>query len=392
MGETIKIGVISDLHCTYNQNYDSQDTILFSNTMRNGNRRNQVQELLNLFRLENITCDYLLCPGDITNKMDVQGIISGFGYLREMQEVLTAKQLICTPGNHDVDFCREKTTLFSKASDTLKQLDSDYYPLANKSLSKSLIDDGFCLYMDDEVAILCVNSVACFTDAKSAERVYIPDSTLNQIEEELKKIPQSILVRIALTHHHPELYTDLNFRTYDNSDYIENGDKLVELIEKYYFGMLVHGHKHKARLTSLGSVALFCAGGFSALQNLQIGDDENTFHIIEISPTKPIRGIIRTWSYSQSAGWKKPSLQFPYKTGFGSTKSAIEWAKEIGLYYKEMFKQEKQCILYSEVVKQFPDVAYLHHKEAKKLYKELMKYDCVYTQSEEQDYLLYQPR
>lgn len=392
MGERIIFAVISDLHCTYDIDYNSQDTILFSNTMRNGDRKNQVQELLNLFEAERIKCDYVLCPGDITNKMDVQGLISGLGYLMEIQKSLGASQLICVPGNHDIDFCRRNTSLFAKANDSLKQLDSMHYPLSDKFLSKSLIDDGFCLFQNDKVVILCINSVASFTDMSSSEKVFIPESTLSLIEEQLKKIPDTITIRIALTHHHPILYTDLNFRAYNAKDYIINGDKLIELIEKYHFGLLIHGHKHRAKLTSSRSVTLFCAGGFSALQNLQIGDDENTFHIVEMDSSSPMKGIIRTWSYSCSAGWKKPSLQFPDKTGFGSTTNAIELAREIGTHIQSKYGNQKEVIQFSDIVAQFNEIKYIHYEQLKELYKELKNYYCVYTHSDEQDYLLYQPQ
>lgn len=392
MGKIIKIGIISDLHCEYSPDYRSQDTILFSNTLKNGNRKNQVQELLDYINTESLYCDYLLCPGDITNKMDIQGLISGFVFLKEIQTALKSKELICIPGNHDLDYCRLKTSLFAKANDPLKHLDADRYPLSDKSLSKMLLDDGYCVYKDDNIAILCINSVANFTDPKSAERVTIPETILKKIEEELKKIPKQISARIALTHHHPNLYTDLNFRMYGGGDFIENGDQLISLIKKYNFGLLIHGHKHKARLSSTDTLSLFCAGGFSALQNLQLGDDENTFHIIEIDSDYPMKGIVRTWSYSQSAGWKKPSQRFPHITGFGSTLSPSELAKHIGHFFQEEFKYEKQIIPYSVVISKFPEVLYLHHYETESLHKELKKYNCTFSRSDDQDYLLYQPQ
>lgn len=391
MEKKIKIGVISDLHCEYSPDYSSQDTILFSNTLRNGNRKNQVQELLEYINKEGLCCDYLLCPGDITNKMDIQGLISGLSYLKEIQTALNAKQLICTPGNHDLDYHRLKTFLFAKANDPLKHLDSEHYPLSDKTLSKMLLDDGFCMYKDDTIAILCINSVANFTDLQSADRINIPETTLIKIEKELNNIPGTISARIALTHHHPSLYTDLDFRMYGEGDFIENGDQLIELIEKYKFGMLVHGHKHKARLTITDNVTLFCAGGFSALQNLQIGDDENTFHIIEIDSGYPMKGIVKTWSYSRSAGWKKPSLRFPHVTGFGLTKSPSDWAKEVGSFCQEKYNSETQIIPYSDIVKLFPDIIYLHYKEIDDFHKELMKYSCSFSMADDQNYLLYQP-
>ena len=378
--QSIKIGVISDLHCAYSKEYESHDTILFSNILKNGNRKNQVLALLKYIKDNSLTCDYLLCPGDITNKMDVQGLISGYGFLREIQDALGAKQLICTPGNHDVDFCRENRPLFPNACDSLKHLDVDNYPLSDESLSKSLLNEGACVYCDDEIAILCVNSVTNFTDKESAQRIFLSETLLSHIDSMLQKIPKNIKVRVALTHHHPTSLTDLNFRKYDNKDIIENGDQLIALLDQHQFGLFIHGHKHKAQLKITESVTLFCAGSFSAKLNTQLGDDENLFHIIEIEPKNPKKGIIRSWSYGEASSWK-PSYHFPAETGFGATKSGTELASEIGDYLKRQYKDKSTTVPYQDIIERFPEVKFLHEKEKVKMYNELEKHDCMYSKS-----------
>lgn len=390
MNNTVKIGVISDLHCTYSSDYKSQDTILFSNTLKNGNRKNQVNELLTYLKKNNICADYLLCPGDITNKIDIQGLISGFGYLKEIQTTLGAHQLICTPGNHDVDYLHSKTGVLEKADDSIKHLDNDHYPLSNAFYSNSLLNDGFCVYTDDTLAILCINSVHNFTDEENAKSVFIPPKTLDSIEKELINIPMNINIRMVLIHHHPFSYTDLNYRSYGKQDYIENGDELLELIHKYDFGLLIHGHKHKARLITHQSVTIFCAGGFSALQNLQNGDNENTFHIIEIDPRFPKKGTIRTWSYSQSAGWKKPSCDFPHITGFGSTANIKNLAHEIANQFDDL-RDGKEIIPFQKVKDKFPEISFIHYKEFENLQNELRQLHLFYTKSnDDSEFLIHQ--
>lgn len=380
MVKRIKIGVISDLHCTYSKEYESQDTILFSNTLKFGNRKNQVLALLRLIKDNNLTCDYLLCPGDITNKMDVQGLISGYGYLREIQSALCAKQLICTPGNHDIDFCRENRSLFPHACDSLKHLDVANYPLSDQNLSNLLLNEGACVYSDDEIAILCVNSVTNFTDKDSAREIFLSETLLTKIDNMLQRIPETIKIRVALTHHHPIMYTDLNFRKYNVMDFIKNGDQLIEVIDRHHFGLLIHGHKHKAKLKHLESVTLFCAGSFSAKQNTQLGDDENLFHIIEIEPENPMKGIIHSWSYGEGSSWK-PSHHFPEITGFGATKSGTELADEVGSYLKKQYKDALRTVPFQDIVELFPEVQYLHEKEKNEFYERLIKYDCMYSMS-----------
>ena len=389
MDNKIRLGVISDLHCTYDKDYYSQDTILFSNTMKDGNQKNQVQELVKLLKENRLECDYLLCPGDITNKIDVQGLISGFGYLQEIQQALKAKKLICVPGNHDVDSHHSHLKIFNKETDPLWHLDKDHYPLPDLNLSQLLLSQDYCLYKDEQIAILCLNSVNCVTKLNDGSQIIqISNVTLSKIEDDLKKIPDTIKVRVALTHHHPLTYSDLYPRYNEKQDLIANGDKLISLIGKYHFGLLIHGHKHKARLTTLDSVALFCSGGFSAVQNLQGGDGENTFHIVELDISEPMKGVIRTWSYSQSAGWKKPSSLFPETTGFGLTKTVKELAAEIGSYYKSKYLDKPEIRPFSETIEMFPDISYLDHTHIKEFYQELAKHKCrigVYQDSDEQN-------
>ena len=394
MDNKIRLGVISDLHCTYDKDYFSHDTILFSNTMKDGNKKNQVQELVKLIKEKGTKCDYLLCPGDITNKIDVQGLISGFGYLQEIEKALEAKMLICVPGNHDVDSHNSHKEIFQQETDPLWHLDKDYYPLPNVNLSQSLLSKRYCLYQDEKIVILCINSVGCINKSIDGHyTIHIDDATLSRIEDELKMIPDSVKVRVALTHHHPFAFTDVDYRSYDNQDIIDNGDKLISLVEKYNFGLFIHGHKHRARLISYNNVSIFCAGGFSAVQNLEIGNDENTFHIVELKDDQPMKGIIQTWSYTKSAGWKKPSNSFPETTGFGLTKTAKELAVEIGSYYKEQYSNEQTIIPFSETIKKFPDLLYLHYKDKPVFYSELKQNNCYYMEgpSPEDIILIYKP-
>jgi hypothetical protein len=183
---------------------------------------------------------------------------------------------------------------------------------------------------------------------------------------------------VALTHHHPLSLTDLNFRMYDNSDYIENGDVLINVIDKYNFGLFIHGHKHRAQLRSTESVTLFCAGSFSAKQNTQLGDDENLFHIIEIDMATPKKGIIHSWSYGESSAWK-PSCHFPETTGFGAIKNGTELANEIGTYLKEKYQDELATVQYQDIVEQFPEVQYLHKKEKDEFFTKLEDFNCLFT-------------
>ena len=367
----IRIAIISDLHCVYSpeNTYENNDSILFSNMLQNGDSAHPITALLKLIEKEELQCDYLLCPGDITNKMDIQGLISGFNYLQEIKRKLQAKQLICTPGNHDVDFCRRLTKILPQASSSLKYV-SDEYPLDNKTLSDDLINKGYCLYQDEKLIVLCVNSVVNFTDKDSASIIDVNATIINEIEQKLKNLSQeSPQIRIVMTHHHPISITDQNYRAYDKSDWLENGDRLMDMLEKYGFSLFIHGHKHKAKLYQYDKFTLFCAGGFSAQSNLCLGDDANMFHVISLDYDNHIKGTIETWTFSpRKYQWEKTSVGFPKKQGFGAVAPPGDIANNI--IQAQLFKDAGKR-RYSDVEQMYPEISYLTKDQYKEFEEKL---------------------
>lgn len=358
----IQIAILSDLHCMFGEanKYEHIDSVLFSNMLPYGNQPHPITALLSLIKKEKIKCDYLLCPGDITNKMDIQGFISGFHYLEEIKSSIEAKELICTPGNHDVDFLRNHSSILPRALDSLKYV-SDNYPLKDKKLSNKLIDDGYCIYSDDDVIILCLNTVLNYTDSQSSKIIDLSRIKLAEIQNEIQNInPQKNRIQIVMSHHHPLSISNSNYRVYDDSDWIKNGDVIIDELSEYGFSFFIHGHKHKPKFYSHNKMNIFCAGSFSAQQNLRIGDDANSFHTINFSLNDSLKGYIETWTFCHhSNSWEKTSLGFPSIRGFGALQSPEDLVSLFLQTYPDFNTQPDARVDYDIVIKKIPEIEFL---------------------------------
>ena len=104
MSSNIKIAIISDLHCKHSSSEGAtKSTLLYSDDITGTAMTNPIKALKELINDREIETQILLCPGDIADKADPQGLTSGWGYLEAIQKSLKADLLIATIGNHDVN-------------------------------------------------------------------------------------------------------------------------------------------------------------------------------------------------------------------------------------------------------------------------------------------------
>lgn len=363
----IKIAVLSDLHCCHSTTEGADRSRLLTDSHRLPSNQHVVESLIKLIQENNISCDYVICPGDLTNRVDKQGLITGFSFITEIESELSASGAFCIPGNHDVD-SRNKLGL-SSAHEFLKQMNSKY-PFAEEELKCKFWADHFCIYEDDAVELLFFDSTFNHTDEIKANQAIITETELNKIESEISKLKDSRKIKIFICHHHPILYANIDSISYKDSDFIQNGDKLLALLEKYNYEVIIHGHKHIPRYSRYNSIHLFASGSFSSLENLTEISARNSFHIIEfesldINLHKEIKATINTWYFILGKGWKfsaDPDSIFPSYTGFGNLKHIDIIAKEVA----ELFG-EKQRLKFEFVLEKVPDLKFLPPNDQIKL-------------------------
>src|SRR5690349_8183252 len=95
----IRLAVASDLHAV---EAGSADSFLVDGRSRIAWKSHPVEALKRLIASEGIEADYLLCPGDFTNKCSLRGLELGWQSVLEVAASLHATPL-STVGNHDLD-------------------------------------------------------------------------------------------------------------------------------------------------------------------------------------------------------------------------------------------------------------------------------------------------
>lgn len=358
MSSQLNILVISDLHCKHTSSDKTKEdvslrsTILYSDSLRSDNPPiHPVHAILGEIdkNKELLASDILLCPGDITDKVDPQGYITGWSFLEEIKEAVSAKCLIATIGNHDVDSRRKYSA--EMPFFICKSIKGNY-PLSNKNLLADFWNDHFCIYESDGYIILVFNSSHTHLSAVDASKSSIKHETLKKMEEKLLAI-NSKKIKIALCHHHPINHSNTN---YPDSDVIDKGELFLDLLVRFKFSMLIHGHKHEVKIRYYNKLLVFCAGSFSSTENIRETESENVFHKIELIGEK--KGFIKTWIYGSKSGWThKSSKKFPAVCGFGFDGEIDKLADQVANWF--FTKSNGELDTYQKLVAAIPDVELL---------------------------------
>ncbi len=388
MSDILRIAVISDLHCR-KSGEPMRTTYLYSDLLGKPVHQNPVTSLKDLFEneLSDYSADILLCPGDISDRMEVQGLVSGWKYLEEAKRFLKAKYLITTVGNHDVN---SHGLLSESYNYHVQNLDSSYPINNNEDLASRFWSSyHFFIFQTTEFLILTFDSCFDHVNKDKAKMSEITDTILEKMENEIKKIKDDSLVKIALLHHHPKPFSNIA-SLYKDGDVLERGDRFLDLLDRYGFDLVIHGHKHIPRLDHFdGNLPVFCAGSFSSRMNVSEWPQcNNTFHIIEIdkkskSESSKAKGIVKTWEYAFSAGWKMSrniDACFPAFTGFGNLNRDMSMlASRIGLWFRRVTDPLKEVVSYQKVIDEFPEINHLTPNEQRALMDFLKRLKLEFT-------------
>ncbi len=363
-GEHLRIAVVSDLHCLHKSATTASGvTFLYSNAPKNPVARHPVYALLKLLKDDDsIRADVMICPGDIGDKADEQGIISGWDYLKKIQKGLEAPHLLATIGNHDVDSRRSHP--YTNAFQLLQSLEEDYPVDASNDHFWS---KKFAFIEGEDYQILVINTCHNHNSKEDANQSVINPETLQAMAAILDKAERKKF-RFAFCHHHPVKHSNIDIQ-YKDGDVIDNGDKLISLLNKYDFQIIIHGHKHDPRLKMENSLTVFAAGSFSSLMNIKELGADNCFHVIDLYPFDK-KGVIKSWVYAPTRGWEiRSDREFPCFTGFGSITPVDQIAEKCN----DLFVKESKGILkFSSLKAEIPDISFLIPDEQRKL-SEILK-------------------
>jgi len=373
----MKICIISDLHCKHQSDVKGvSETLLFSNMPRKPISHHPVVAMLNLIENDHtIEADVLLCLGDLGDKADEQGIISAWSFTEEIRQRLKASIKIGIPGNHDINSRKENG---KEAFSFIKDFHENY-PTLDEQLNAQFWSNGFCVQTCVDSLFLLINTVHDHDDAKKAQKANIRNVAIEDIRSELSRDKYSkIKYKICMLHHHPIKHS--NILNYNDTDSLENGDELIDLLNVQNFDIVVHGHKHQPRIVEYNGMPILASGSFSSFANLQASGFHTMFHIVELSKEKlKAKGFIFSWEYNVKDGWKKSyNAKFPPKIGFGSDIDLNDAASKIN----DMLVKNMKPIIYEDVLALLPTLEYITPDKLIRL-GEILKKDYKLTVSPE---------
>jgi predicted phosphodiesterase len=360
------IAIISDLHCKYEDQKNvsaSQNNLLFSNQRKNP-KQHPVIALEVLLKENQITCDYLLCTGDISDQMCDQGLMSGWQYIEEIGRFLNVKEILSTVGNHDVDSFGKYNP--QPYNDLTKSLGNNF-PITDMDCVKNFWSENFFIKELGDYVFLVFNSAHDHYDKTRAKQSNISEELVSKIEKELHNLKDKPVHKIAMCHHHPYNFSNNNLYFRD-VEIIDGGNTFLNMLEKNGFHLFIHGHKHIPRLEYFNRLPVFCSGSYSSLNNLLGKGILNTFHLLSFDEHDLHKGEITTYGFAVGSGWKEIAEEdpfFPALTGFGYRNDQINiLVDQIANWYNA---KDSANLPFELLLNEFPNIKYLVPSDQKQL-------------------------
>lgn len=392
--DAVRVAIVSDLHAASHHVPDAH-TFLRPGPAMDGTR-NPFDALDDLIAQEDLRADFVLCPGDLGDKADPDGIAYAWQSLDRLRERLRAACLIATAGNHDIDSRFMYTGYDAKGR--LQEL-APLFPVADLHPADEYWSRHFTTIETDAARVVTLNSCAYhgyYDDEddhahpnrhrarRERDHGRVADRTLVRLRRHLEGLTPKP-VNIVLCHHHPARFGV----KLPDTDVMEGGDVLVELLAGGTCGRwaIVHGHKHYPNLMYAqgggNAPVIFGAGSFSSadLWAELGGDVRNQFYVIEfpLRDTIPLglpwAATFRSWTFIASQGWvtRSPEGGLPSLGGFGFRAEAGQLADDVNAYAAA---KGKTIMRWSEVLEAFPRLRYLIPIDEKHLERELEQRGC----------------
>jgi predicted phosphodiesterase len=350
----IRVLIISDLHAyTPSRGDVSVPSFLLNSSVAIPDRPNPLQSIPELLEQEGLDVDWVLCPGDISDKANPDAQTFAWQQLKTIKDALGASALIGTAGNHDID-----SRLLLNGFDPKGHLQSlsPAFPGIEEASDKYWARN-FHILINDNVRLLNLNSSAFHgyhsdDESNKSKSEYrhgrVSVATIDQIKSELKE--RSLPINILLTHHH--LYKNDHIYAEDYSEMVLGGRLVRELTEITNSSwLIIHGHQHYPELRyGPGTVhvpVIFSAGSVSAVLESPLSSEAaNQFYHVTLETDQSGTngwtpcGVVRAWHWAKRSRWERSPHTFniPYEVGFGCREQPSEIAKKIASVVIEQAK------------------------------------------------------
>jgi len=337
------------------------------------------QNFVDFVRRQGITADYLILPGDLTNRAHPREVrlASDFVYQAACALNVRRDKIIFAPGNHDVDW-----TMYDPIDDTGVRWEQRYYSIGhNKFLFRRLINLGqgdilsspyFIIWNFDDLLAVAYNSASHDTPVpqNGVHHGLADPNHLDAIRSHLQRIPFDGRLRLFVVHHHPLDFSNPLPTTPDFS-LMTNAEGLLSLLHECCFDLLIHGHKHHPRFETHSTqtyphIPVLCSGSFSVeIDTLWAGTIDNQFHLVTLNGRAGVGnrlvGKIISWSNNHIKGWipsEESTTGIHHVIPFGSYFMPDELDALLDPFVRQWLTTHDH-ILWSEVVDQFPELEYL---------------------------------
>ncbi len=362
----MKIAIISDMHCCHSSSKNACDSFLLSDQLRTPPEKHPVQSLLDSINKDHISADILLSLGDMTNRTDKQGLISAWGFINEIANALNVRSIIPTLGNHDVNWSRAQhiPEEDSHSHNYIVKNLSSKFPYDIREQSNDFFANGVVHIEFDKWNFIVLDSTYSMENKEDGECGKLTDSQISLARDKVSRIDKEE-PKIFVLHHHPIIHDDPSA---GRSDIIIGNEKFMELVEFARPSLVIHGHKHQARISySKDTIPIIASGSFSAIpKGCLAGYVSNMFHLIDIQLIDgSICGIINSWIYAQIKGWFQSlttEISFPCRSGFGCTENLASLRDKIINQFPD-----DEFLKWSQVISAFDQLKYLSPQQLKKL-------------------------
>lgn len=336
MRNKIKFLILSDLHAAeFNESNLNDSRLLF---------RNGVSEygegFLNYVKSLGTHIDALICPGDISNKANIEGFRLGWTFLNQIKKELDISSILCVPGNHDHQ-SRETPGVFDPKHNL--QFVTPLFPLSSSEKNTHFWGWHWCSSTSANFNVILLNTSAYHGYADEFQHGRVATEVTDQISEFIKSDRFSEKAfNLLICHHHPEKmeYVDSDY----DSEAMEGGSYLVRKLDEADKGpwLIVHGHKHfadigYARTSHSCGPTIFSAGSFSAMLYPSLKTrTSNQFYILEIDINESknrnrLTGTFNSYEWTAAEGWHPSKANhLPAEGGFGNAINPKTMAKDIG--------------------------------------------------------------
>lgn len=333
--------IISDIHACDDDPSSSQAPSYVSSFNHGATTRiDPLADLQHLIRDEDLSPDYILCAGDITNRSNPNSFTYVWSKLHALADLANCR-LVSTVGNHDLD-SRYQANKFDPKGFAMSL--EPQLPVHDRTQFLEFWAQNFTLITYPDCNILVLNTAAYHgagADVNNEiEHGRISDLTLATLKRTVESADRRA-TNILLCHHHPikgeQSDADLLGLT-------RGGDKLIDLLNRATSSwVVVHGHKHVPDLFyghGGGSNAPVVLGSasFSAQVNRDAQNkNPNQVHLLTTAPDQAkshgltYAGIVKSWTWLPGIGWRKAygTHGLPHVTGFGYKNSVDHLAAEI---------------------------------------------------------------